>query len=189
MKPLNATRNGGVPDNFTFSLLLKSCRQLGSVKLGKQMHCRIFKHGLENHVHLSNTLILMYGMLRVIGTAKELFRGIPESGLVAWNTVIDCHVYCGNYKDALEWFLNMHGSGMAFGEVTLVVVLSASSSLGGPNIDHYGSMLDSLGRGGIVTVAYQLIISMTMERNTMQSNGECYWVPVGFMAAWNYEYG
>ncbi|CAI9757553.1 unnamed protein product [Fraxinus pennsylvanica] len=150
--------NGGIADNFTFSFLLKICGQLGSVKLGKQMHCSVLKHGLENHVHVSNTLIHMYGMLRVISTAKELFDEMPEPGIVAWNTVIDCHVYCGKYKEALELFLKMYGSGIAFDEATLVVVLSACSSLsvlGFGKLVH--SLADNAGFNGLVLVCNSLI--------------------------------
>ncbi|KAL2492997.1 Pentatricopeptide repeat-containing protein [Abeliophyllum distichum] len=150
--------NCGVADNFTFSFLLKICGQLSSVKLGKQMHCSVLKHGLENHVHVSNTLIHMYGMLRVIGTAKELFDEMPEPGLVAWNTVIDCHVYCAKYKEALELFLKMYGSGIAFDEATLVVILSACSALG---VLDFGKWVHSLagntGFTGLVSVCNSLI--------------------------------
>ncbi|CAA2963236.1 pentatricopeptide repeat-containing protein At4g21065-like [Olea europaea var. sylvestris] len=150
--------NGEIADNFTFSFLLKICGQLGSVKLGKQMHCSVLKHGLENHVHVSNTLIHMYGMLRVIPIAKELFDEMPEPGIVAWNTIIDCHVYCGKYKEALELFLKMYGSGIAFDEATLVVVLSACSSLGVLGFGKWvHSLADNAGFSGLVLVCNSLI--------------------------------
>ncbi|KAH7852331.1 hypothetical protein Vadar_023521 [Vaccinium darrowii] len=76
---------GKLADNFTFSFLLKVNGQLGSVMLGKQLHCCTLKHGLETHVFVRNTIIHMYGMLKDIETACQLFEEIPKPDLVAWN--------------------------------------------------------------------------------------------------------
>ena len=121
---------GELADNFTFSFLLKVSGQLGLVMLGKQIHCIAMKHGLEGHVFVRNTLIHMYGMFKDIGTAHELFEEIPSSDLVAWNTIIDCHVYCGKYKEALELFLRMRQNDIEPDEATLVVTLSACAASG-----------------------------------------------------------
>lgn len=121
---------GEVADNFTLSFLLKASGQMGSVLLGKQMHCCALKHGLETHAFVGNALIHMYGMLREIETARQLFEEIPKPHLVAWNTIIDCHVHCGKHREALELFSRMWGSGMEPDEATLVVTIAACSALG-----------------------------------------------------------
>ena len=50
---------GLVADDFTFSFLLKVCGQLGSVLLGRQMHCITLNMGLIN-MSLLGTLLFMY---------------------------------------------------------------------------------------------------------------------------------
>ncbi|KAF9592829.1 hypothetical protein IFM89_017794 [Coptis chinensis] len=103
---------------------------MGVVELGKQTHCCCLKAGFDTHDHVRNTLIHMYGMFKDVKAATYLFDEIPSSGLVAWNTIIDCYVECGMYKEALELFLKMEGRGIEPDDATFVVVLSACSSLG-----------------------------------------------------------
>ncbi|KAI7986933.1 Pentatricopeptide repeat-containing protein [Camellia lanceoleosa] len=121
---------GEKADNFTLSFLLKVSGQLGSVVLGKQMHCCTLKHGLETHLFVRNTLVHMYGMLGIPEIAHQLFDEISKPELVAWNTIIDCHVHCGNHRKALELFSRMLRSGVEPDDVTLVVTLAACSASG-----------------------------------------------------------
>lgn len=120
---------GKSTDNFTFSFLLKICGQFGLAHLGKQIHCNSLKHGLEFHVFVRNTLLHMYGTFKEIKVVLRLFEEISKPDLVAWNTLIDSHVYCGLYKEALDLFLQMLQTDIKPDETTLVVTLSACSSL------------------------------------------------------------
>ncbi|CAK9138131.1 unnamed protein product [Ilex paraguariensis] len=149
---------GEVSDNFTFSFLLKVSGKLGLSMMGKQIHCSTLKHGLDNHVFVRNTLIHMYGMLNDIGTANQLFEEIPKSDLVSWNTIIDCHVYCGKYKEALDLFLQMRQTGIEPDEATLVVTLSACSALGALDFGRWiHSCVDNTSFVDIVSVSNSLI--------------------------------
>ncbi|PQP93128.1 pentatricopeptide repeat-containing protein [Prunus yedoensis var. nudiflora] len=149
---------GGVADNFTLSFLLKACGQLGSYMLGKQMHCATLKLGLESHVFVRNTLIHIYGALRDDRTATKLFEEIPSPDLVAWNTIIDSHVNCGKCKEALGLFLRLLQSGIEPDEATVVVTLSACSTLGALNFGRWvHSCIDHVNLGDIVTVSNSLI--------------------------------
>lgn len=116
-------------DNFTFSFLFKICGQLGSIGLGQQMHSSALKHGFESHVFVRSSLIHMYGMVKEIETCCKLFEEMPQPKLVAWNTIIDCHVCCGKCEEALDLFLRMLRNGIEPDEATLVVTLSACSQL------------------------------------------------------------
>lgn len=122
--------NGEKVDNFTLSFLVKASGQSGSVLLGKQVHCSVVKHGLECHVFVRNTLIHMYGMLKNLWVARQLFDEMHELSLVGWNTIIDCHVCCGEHKEALELFSRMQDASVKPDNATLAVVLSACAALG-----------------------------------------------------------
>ncbi|KAK9080436.1 hypothetical protein SSX86_000194 [Deinandra increscens subsp. villosa] len=117
-------------DNFTLSFLLKASGQSGSVLLGKQVHCMVVKHGLECHLFVRNTLIHMYGMLQDVGVARQLFDEMSEPDVVAWNTIIDCYVCCGEHKEAVDLFSRMQDAGLNPDDATLVVMLSACAALG-----------------------------------------------------------
>ncbi|KAG4383103.1 hypothetical protein GLYMA_13G001700v4 [Glycine max] len=124
--------NGDVPaDTFTFSFVLKIIAGLEcSLKFGKQLHCTILKLGLDSHTYVRNSLMHMYGMVKDIETAHHLFEEIPNADLVAWNSIIDCHVHCRNYKQALHLFRRMLQSGVQPDDATLGVTLSACGAIG-----------------------------------------------------------
>lgn len=150
--------NGFLSDNFTLSFLLKACGQLGSVVLGQQMHCSALKHGLDSHEFVRSALIHMYGMVTDIETASQLFEEIPEPELVAWNIIIDCHVGCGKYKEALNLFLRMFASGIEPDEATILVTLSACSALAALDSGRWvHSCVDGTRLNGITTVSNSLI--------------------------------
>ncbi|XP_018826579.1 pentatricopeptide repeat-containing protein At1g59720, chloroplastic/mitochondrial-like [Juglans regia] len=173
-------KRGEVADNFTFSFLLKFCGQLGSVMLGKQIHCDTMKQGLESHVFVRNTLIHMYGMLKDSETARRLFEEISMPDVVAWNTVIDCHVYCGKFKEALDLFLRMLQCGIDPDEATLVVTLSGCSGLGALDFGRWvhscikgsdlskivsvsNSLIDMYAKCGAVEEAYEIFNNMKIK--------------------------
>lgn len=145
-------------DNFTFSFLLKITGQLGSIMLGKQLHVNILKLGLDSHVYVRNTLIHMYGRLKDVNIARNLFDELPKTDLVAWNAVIDCHVSCGMYNEALDLFLQMLQSGVEPDEATLVVTVSACSALGALDFGRWiHSHVNSNDRGKTTAVFNSLI--------------------------------
>ncbi|WJX30369.1 hypothetical protein P8452_18919 [Trifolium repens] len=122
-----------IPDTFTFSFLLKIIARFGFITLGNQLHSTIFKFGLQTHTYVMNSLIHMYGMFKDIQVAHYLFEEMPKPDLVSWNSIIDCHVYCGNYNQALHLFARMlYHSGMELqpDAATLVVTLSACAAIG-----------------------------------------------------------
>ncbi|KAF8399503.1 hypothetical protein HHK36_015370 [Tetracentron sinense] len=177
---------GEVADNFTYSFLFKICGQLRAVKLGKQIHCATLKHGLDSHVFVRNTLIHMYGMLKETQTARQLFEEIPRLDLVAWNTIINCYVYCSQCREALDLFLKMQQSGIKPDDATLVIILSACSELGaldfarwvhscvnGTALDRIvsvsNSLIDVYAKCGAVEQASQVFNKMN-ERNIVSWN-------------------
>lgn len=179
---------GEVLDNFTYSFLVKICGQLGSVLLGKQIHCNVLKHGLEEHVFVRNTLVHMYGMFKDINTATHLFEEMPKSYVVTWNIIIECNVYCGRYKEAIDLFFRMLQCGVIPDDATFVVTLSACATLGELDIgrrvhsciDHTGlgmdnvvsvsnSLIDMYAKCGVVEAAHRIFNEMK-RRNIVSWN-------------------
>ncbi|KAK1357717.1 Pentatricopeptide repeat-containing protein [Heracleum sosnowskyi] len=150
--------NGEKPDNFAFCFLIKVSGQLGSVLLGKQIHCSVVKHGFEDHVFVRNTLIHLYGLLKEIDIAQQLFEEMCSRNVVTWNVIIDCHVTCGNYNEGLGLFSRMRGCGVNFDDVTLVAVLAACSALGNLDFGRWiRRLVDNAGLGRNVMVLNSLI--------------------------------
>ncbi|CAJ1966954.1 unnamed protein product [Sphenostylis stenocarpa] len=168
-----------VADTFTFSFILKIIGGLSSVTLGKQLHCSILKLGLQTHTYVRNSLMHMYGMVKDIETAHNLFEEIPNADLVAWNSIIDCHVHCRHYKQALHLFARMLRSGLQPDHATLVVILSACGAIGaldfgrrihsslvqqhtklGDNTSISNSLIHMYAKCGAVGEAYHVFSSM-----------------------------
>eukprot|EP00257_Ricinus_communis_P024927 XP_025012341.1 pentatricopeptide repeat-containing protein At4g21065 [Ricinus communis] len=177
---------GLMADNFTFSFLIKVCGQLGSVLLGKQMHCSVLKYGFESHVFVRNTLIHMYGIFKDFEISRQLFEEIPSPELVAWNTVIGCYVDCGRFKEALDMFSRMLKLHIEPDEATLVVILAACSALGELDIGRWihscisntglgrfveinNSIIDMYAKCGALEEAYEAFNKMS-QRNTVTWN-------------------
>uniref|UniRef100_A0A7N0U9U7 Pentatricopeptide repeat-containing protein n=1 Tax=Kalanchoe fedtschenkoi TaxID=63787 RepID=A0A7N0U9U7_KALFE len=150
---------GVVADNFTFCFLLKVCGGSGcETVLGKQLHCCVMRHGLDSHVFVRNSLIHMYGMFGEIEVARQLFDEITDPELVAWNTVIDCCVSCGEFEEAMKLFEAMLARGIEPDEASLVVTLSACSATGALDFGRWvHSLVDEKGLGGVVTVCNSLV--------------------------------
>ncbi|XP_030473532.1 pentatricopeptide repeat-containing protein At4g21065-like [Syzygium oleosum] len=175
-------------DNFTFSFLLKASWHLGSVALSKQLHCSTVKCGLDEHGFVRNSLVHMYGMIKDIEAAVQLFDEMSERNLVAWNAMLDCLVSCGQCKEALDMFADMLRSGVGPDEATLVVMLSACSRVGALDygrwlhdfINHTGlsdivpvcnALIDMYAKCGAVGEAYMVFADMSRKNritwNTM----------------------
>ncbi|GMH21406.1 hypothetical protein Nepgr_023248 [Nepenthes gracilis] len=149
---------GEKPDNFTFSFLLKVCGKLGSVMMGKQIHCSSIIHGLDTYMFVRNTLIHMYGMLRDIKAARQLFDEMPCWDLVAWNSMIHCYFHCGRYEEVLHFYTHMLQNGIQPDEATLVVTISACSALGALDFGSWVHFcIDKIELNEIVSVSNSLI--------------------------------
>ncbi|KAG9132250.1 hypothetical protein Leryth_020542 [Lithospermum erythrorhizon] len=122
--------NGEGVNNFALSFLLKLCGQFGTLVLGNQLHSIVIKCNYENHSFVRNSLVHMYGMLKDIGLAYQVFDEITVLDTVNWNTIIHCYVHCGRFRGALTLFDKMQECGVGFDDATLVVVLSACSGSG-----------------------------------------------------------
>lgn len=149
---------GNAADNFTLSFLLKVCGQLRWDVLGKQIHCTTVKCGFDFNVFVRNTLIHMYGMFGDAKTALQLFDEMRNPELVAWNTIIDSYVSCGKCNEALDLFLRMLGSGVEPDVATVVVTLSACSTLGALDFGRWmHCRVDHMDLGNVVMVSNALI--------------------------------
>ncbi|KAL1356324.1 hypothetical protein HN51_008331 [Arachis hypogaea] len=162
-------------DTFTFSFLLKIVASFGPIILGKQLHCNLVKLGFETHAYVGNSLMHMYGMLREDETARKVFDEMKDPDLVTWNCVIDCHVHCGKYKEALELFTRMVDAGVQPNDATLVVTLSACGAIG--MLDFGRRVHDFVQETGLdeVTEVSNSLIDMYAKCGVVEEACETFW--------------
>ena len=115
--------------------------------------------------------------------AIQIFEESPRRDLFTWTSIICGLAMHGHGKKALCYFSEMNESQVSPDEVTMVGVLSDCAHAGlieqgrrhfqsmekvfglVPKIEHYGCMVDLLGRLGCLKEAYDLIMGMPMEAN------------------------
>ncbi|KAL2521286.1 Pentatricopeptide repeat-containing protein [Forsythia ovata] len=174
------------PTHYTFGNLLNACANLADLKLGRQAHTHVLKHGFrfqygpEPDVFVGNSLIDMYMKCGSVEDGSWVFRHMVERDRVSWNATIVGYAQNGHGTEALQLFKEMLASGEKPDHVTMIGVLCACSHAGlveegrqyfdlmtktyglKPLKDHYTCMVDLLGRAGCLSEAKNLIESMPM---------------------------
>ncbi|XP_065859196.1 pentatricopeptide repeat-containing protein At2g22410, mitochondrial-like [Euphorbia lathyris] len=177
----NMMKSGLIPMENTLVCVLSACGQLGYLELGKWIHLHEMGKCLKTSLIIANALIDMYAKCGVIDSAVEVFNNMTKRDSVSWNSMIAAYATHGQAKQALVMFKEMISEGFKPDDITFVGVLSACSHSGlvpegrayfrdmervfgvTPKREHYGCMIDLLGRVGLVEEAYELINMMPME--------------------------
>ncbi|CAN1306836.1 Pentatricopeptide repeat-containing protein At5g06540 [Linum perenne] len=150
---IHSRRLGIFPDNLTYPFLVKSCSEMSSLEMGAQAHGRVFDGSLKLDVVSWTSMIAGYNKVGDVGSARQLFDKMPEKNLVTWSTMIS------GYK--------MISTGISPREITFTAVLSACSHGGlvEKGLEHYGCIVDLLGRAGKLEEAEKFILEMPIEPN------------------------
>ncbi|XP_050368129.1 pentatricopeptide repeat-containing protein At1g08070, chloroplastic-like [Argentina anserina] len=171
-----------VPNESTMVSVLSACAHLGALDLGKWIHVYIDKklQSLSN-APLQTSLIDMYAKCGNIEAAKQVFDGMEDKSLASWNAMITGLAMHGEANAALELFSKMGDEGIKPDDITFVGVLSACNHGGlvdlgrkyfssmtkdyniSPQLQHYGCMIDLLGRAGLLDEAEALMKTMEMK--------------------------
>ncbi|XP_068650753.1 pentatricopeptide repeat-containing protein At1g08070, chloroplastic-like [Aristolochia californica] len=125
----------------------------------------------------------MYSKCGRIDLAYKLFEEIRDKDSVSWNTIISGFALHGFGDRALELFSLMQIKGMEPDDLTFIGVLSACSHSGlvqeglhcfrtmekrykiSPKLEHYGCIVDLLGRAELLKEAEEFIAEMPMKPN------------------------
>ncbi|KAL6847315.1 hypothetical protein ACP4OV_023168 [Aristida adscensionis] len=164
--------------------ILAACAESGSLALGKRIHRYVRTRKLGKSTLVCNALMDMFCKCGCVNRADYVFdTEIVDKDTVSWNTIIGGFAMHGHGEKALELFARMKQQGFSPDAVTLINVLSACTHMGlveegqryfysmeadygiVPQIEHYGCMVDLLGRGGLIEDAVDLIKGMPWEPN------------------------
>ncbi|KAL5983549.1 hypothetical protein ACLOJK_017636 [Asimina triloba] len=167
-------------DKVMLTTLLSACASLGALDQGRWFHAYIGKHGIEVDAHLATALVDMYGKCGKIDAAVGVFRATLDKKVFLWNSILGGLAMHSQGQRAVELFGEMLESGIKPNEITFICVLSACSHSGlvddglrifnsmvmdhglVPTVEHYGCVVDLLGRAGLLAYAEQIIENMPM---------------------------
>ncbi|XWS40776.1 hypothetical protein CRYUN_Cryun17cG0024500 [Craigia yunnanensis] len=177
-------KGGNWPNQVTMVCSLSACGHTGMFQLGKSIHGYIYRNDIGNDCLVANALIDMYGKCGSLETARRIFEMSSKKNLTSWNSIINCFALHGQSDTAISVFEEMINCGVEDvrpDAVTFISLLNACTHGGlvekgrayfvlmtssyniEPRIDHYGCLIDLLGRAGKFEEALEVINGMKME--------------------------
>ncbi|XP_073005023.1 pentatricopeptide repeat-containing protein At3g29230 [Typha latifolia] len=177
--------SGFEPDVATIVSILAGCAESGLLALGRRIHIYLGQSKLMYTANVCNALIDMYSKCGCIDLAWSVFEGVVNKDLISWNSIIQGLAVHGHGKKALDVFLRMKREGIRPDGVTFIGILCACTHEGlieearqffasmerdygiVPQVEHYGCMIDLLGRGGLLKEAFDLTRIMPWEPNAI----------------------
>ncbi|KAK9140540.1 hypothetical protein Scep_010221 [Stephania cephalantha] len=172
-------------DAVTMASVISACAHIGALEIGRDMHVYAMRNGFKLDVFIGSALVDMYAKCGSIENSLVVFFKLQEKNLFCWNAIIEGLGMHGYGERALEMFKMMEVERVKPNGVTFVGVLTACTHAGlveegrrcftsmihhysvAPGIEHYGCMVDLLGRAGMLEEALELIESMVVEPNAI----------------------
>uniref|UniRef100_A0A1J3J441 Pentatricopeptide repeat-containing protein n=1 Tax=Noccaea caerulescens TaxID=107243 RepID=A0A1J3J441_NOCCA len=172
---------GVKPDTFTYVSVITALAELSVTHHAKWIHGVVMRKCLDKNVFVTTALVDMYAKCGAIMTARKIFDMMSECHVTTWNAMIDGYGTHGNGKSAMELFEEMREGTIKPNGVTFLSVISACSHSGlveeglkcfhmmkenysiEPSMDHYGAMVDLLGRAGQLDEAWDFIMQMPVK--------------------------
>ena len=177
------------PDLVAVVAALSACARLGALDLGRRIH---HKYAAENWPCGQNggfisAVVDMYAKSGSIDTALDIFTKTSDNWktTLLYNSIISGLAHHGLGEYAITLFKEMGLLGLGPDEVTFVALLCACGHSGlvddgkklfesmltvygiNPQMEHYGCMVDLLGRAGHLNEAYHLIMNMPFKANAV----------------------
>uniref|UniRef100_A0A7N0RF57 Pentatricopeptide repeat-containing protein n=1 Tax=Kalanchoe fedtschenkoi TaxID=63787 RepID=A0A7N0RF57_KALFE len=177
-------RGEGVePDEVTMVSVVSACASLGDMRTGLGIQRYVDEKGFGWMVSLNNALIDMYSKCGSMDLAWRVFDRMERKSLVTWNTMISACSSHGLAEDALNLFALMLDERVQPDAVTFLALLAAHSRKGwvdegcrtffamereygvAPEVEHYGCVVDMLGRAGRLEETFEFITGMPVASN------------------------
>ncbi|KAG0492796.1 hypothetical protein HPP92_006194 [Vanilla planifolia] len=161
---------GGKSTDYTLASLLSACACAAVLDAGRQAHARALAAGLEAEPMVTSALIAMYAKCGVVNEAVAVFTDVRPVDAVSWTAMITGYAEHGRSLEAIRLFDEMRERKISADRVTFLGVLTACSHAGmvdeglryfgamresgcEPEKEHYGCVVDMLGRAGRVMEA------------------------------------
>lgn len=174
----------GVVANETVMVsVISSCGHVGALEIGVQAHEYVIRNNLTVNLILGTAIIDMYGRCGDIEKATQVFEQMSEKDTLTWTSLIAGLAMHGYGKKALGYFSEMVNTGLVPRDITFTAVLAACSHGGlvergweifqsmkrdygvEPRLEHYGCMVDLLGRAGKLEEAEKFVLDMPVTPN------------------------
>ncbi|XVF13700.1 hypothetical protein REPUB_Repub08aG0230400 [Reevesia pubescens] len=169
------------PEESTLVTVLSACTHLGALDLGKCTHGSLLRNISELNVIVQTSLIDMYVKCGCLEKGLSLFRKMVKRNQMSYTVIISGLAMHGHCEEALRIYSEMLEEGLEPDDVVYVGVLCACSHAGlvdegfrcfdrmkseqgiKPTVQHYGCMVDLMGKAGMINEALEFIKSMPIK--------------------------
>jgi pentatricopeptide repeat protein len=170
------------PSNACFLCIMRSCANIGAMLRGKLVHFSLLLQSHESDAAISiGALIDMYAKCGHAEEARKLFDRWQHRGEISsWGSLISGYARVGRIGPARRCFIGMRSSGIEPNAMVFTSMMTACCHEGlmeeglgyfrsmqgehgiDPSLEHYGCLIDLLGRLGALDEACDLPGSMPM---------------------------
>ncbi|GAB4829177.1 hypothetical protein Ancab_018842 [Ancistrocladus abbreviatus] len=172
---------GLMPNSSTLAGVLSACAACEAGGVGQRIGNLVEEEKLTLDAVLGTALLDMYSKCGFLDKAVDVFHGMESKDVKTWTAMISAYGAHGHAKTAVALLHKMEEEGYGPNEVTFLAVLSACDHGGlvkegvdcfqrmvgvygiAPRIEHYGCIIDLLGRAGLLGQALDLITSLPVK--------------------------
>ncbi|GJM94883.1 hypothetical protein PR202_ga11566 [Eleusine coracana subsp. coracana] len=126
-------QNGFRPDQYTMSSILSACTELGSIRLGQQLHSLALRFGVVSDSCVSCGLVDMYVKSQTeqsMNNARIIFDSMPKRNVMVWTALLSGYVQCRVQENkVMALFSEMLNEGTRPNHITYSSLLKACSNL------------------------------------------------------------
>uniref|UniRef100_A0ACD5W753 Uncharacterized protein n=1 Tax=Avena sativa TaxID=4498 RepID=A0ACD5W753_AVESA len=171
------------PNEITLVAVVGACGELGALGHGLWAHAYALRCKLAVNCFVATALVEMYSRCGKMDLAEQVFAGVADMDTRCYNAMLQGLAFHGHGRSALTLFGRMRAKGFPGDSVTVLAVMCACAHAGmvdegrglfdrmkvqfgvTPRIEHYGCMVDILGRSGRLDDAEKLIRGMDIPPN------------------------
>lgn len=177
-------REGMAFNYVTYACILTALSGLAVLEYGRQVHSHLLRSQLSFYVIIQNSLIDMYSKCGNLVYARRIFDKMDERTVSSWNVMLGGYSKHGNGEAVVELYEKMNEEKKVNADSTTLLTVLSGCSHGGMEqkgldvfnemasntgfdlgIEHYGCIVDLLGRGGQLEKALQFINEMPLQPN------------------------
>ncbi|EOA38731.1 hypothetical protein CARUB_v10010872mg [Capsella rubella] len=162
---------------------LSACANTGALNLGRSIHAFLLRNISKLNIAVQTSLVDMYVNCGCLDKALHIFKKMDSRNNLTYSAMISGLALHGEGEAALRMFSEMTNEGLESDHVVYVSVLNACSHSGlvkeghrvfedmlkegkvEPTAEHYGCLVDLLGRAGLLEEALETIHSMPIKQN------------------------
>ncbi|KAI5064496.1 hypothetical protein GOP47_0021166 [Adiantum capillus-veneris] len=101
------------PDVITYACILKACRMMEALDMGRKLHLVATKKGLDNNPLVGCAAVGMYADCRCLEEAQLVFNKLPSRDIVSWSTLISVYATQNLSENALSCLKQMQSEGIS----------------------------------------------------------------------------